>query len=340
MQVALRLALVAALLALGAAAFALARGRAGAPEAGRAVNLALGLFAALVALALAELFLSLRVQSDGYGFTLMGRTWSRRYWEPINSFGYRDVEHAPEELRAKKALFVVGDSFVAGYGLRDPADRFADRLRGLLGPEWAVVNIARNGWNTTEEIVAIFQYPVRPDFIVLSYHVNDFEGAAQREGLFPPPFAEKPPPWLGALLDHSFLLDVVYWRAYRFLSMAEVERRWSEFILAALRDPAVWARHERQLMLLVRYARSNDIGLAVVMFPFLADPDWAGSRRILDAAREIFAREGVPTLDLSQQFRGRDPRTLTVNSLDAHPNAATHREVAELLAGEIRRLGW
>ena len=42
-----------------------------------------------------------------------------------------------------KRLLIVGDSFVAGSGIGDPADRFGAVLWARLGDEWEVVNIAQ-----------------------------------------------------------------------------------------------------------------------------------------------------------------------------------------------------
>src|SRR5262245_21618978 len=64
-------------------------------------------------------------RSHAVGYTLAARLWFARHWTPPgNSFGYRDVEH-PDD--GKKKLFVLGDSFVAGMGIRDVRERFTDR---------------------------------------------------------------------------------------------------------------------------------------------------------------------------------------------------------------------
>ena len=47
-----------------------------------------------------------------------------KYWKPINSYGYRDIEHV--NLKEKKLPFVVGDSFVAGHGIKNYKDLFSN----------------------------------------------------------------------------------------------------------------------------------------------------------------------------------------------------------------------
>src|SRR5262245_38712848 len=41
------------------------------------------------------------LQSDNLGYTLASKRWSARYWHPINSLGYRDIEHPEAEFRGR-----------------------------------------------------------------------------------------------------------------------------------------------------------------------------------------------------------------------------------------------
>src|ERR1700681_1365569 len=55
-------------------------------------------------LALEILFYSSFAASDTFSFTLASQLWMERHWYPINSFGYRDVEHSPTEFESKEVL--------------------------------------------------------------------------------------------------------------------------------------------------------------------------------------------------------------------------------------------
>ena len=67
-------------------------------------------------------------------FTGASLNWLARYWHE-NSLGYRDREWTPEDLAGKQTILVTGDSFAAGWGINDPADRFGDVLAQHLGDE-------------------------------------------------------------------------------------------------------------------------------------------------------------------------------------------------------------
>ena len=83
-------------------------------------------------------FSYLIVQSDGYRHTLSSELWFRRYWHPINNEGYRDYQ--TKHLDGRSVLFVVGDSFVAGHGVKRIVDRFPNRLAEMLGDKrWTPV---------------------------------------------------------------------------------------------------------------------------------------------------------------------------------------------------------
>src|SRR5467141_2375075 len=83
-------------------------------------------------LALEVLFSSVAV-SDTFSFTLASQLWMEKYWHPINSFGYRDLEHDPSEFENKEVVLVVGDSFVAGHGIAHIEERFSNILQKNLG---------------------------------------------------------------------------------------------------------------------------------------------------------------------------------------------------------------
>ena len=87
------------------------------------------------------------------------RSCFERYWQPINSLGYRDYEWTPEKVGNRKRIVVVGDSFVAGGGVEKIEDRFSNQLGEKLGDDYVVMTVARNGWNTRQEIEGVLAYP-------------------------------------------------------------------------------------------------------------------------------------------------------------------------------------
>jgi hypothetical protein len=274
------------------------------------------------------------LQSDNLGYTLASKRWGERYWHPINSFGYRDIEHPEAQFRDRKTLFVVGDSYVAGMGMADPAKRFPDVLQKLLGQPWVVVNIAMNGWNTVNELTAIENYPHSPDLIVLAYYVNDIEGAAWKAGLRRPVLVEPPRGLLAEVVNRSYLFNFLYWRVFRFRNSAEMARVYTEYIARCYGDDRVWQLHVAELQGIVELGQRRNSKLIVLIIPDVTDI--TGSRAITTKVASFFRNFQVRVVDITDRLEGRDVRQLVANRFDAHPSESMHNEIASVLLGEVR----
>jgi len=293
----------------------------------RALAVLVPVDAVLLTLLLLEVGMTLFfAQSDGFNLTLSSRNWFARYWQPINSLGYRDVEpRAPRP--GEKFVLVVGDSFVAGHGVNRAEDRFADVLERSLGPGWRVGNAARIGWDTMDEDRALRGYPVVPNLVVLAYFVNDIYGAAAIRHFplkFPVRFPHFPP--LKYVVDHFALANFVYWRLARMGNMEGAARLFWDRLRQAYADPGVWAEHASELDSIVSWCRERHIPLIALIIPHLADV--AGTAPMTAKVAAYFRSQGVPTLDLTGRLLGRKPSDMMVNSVDSHANVALNAEMA------------
>ena len=296
-----------------------------------AVNLALCFLTVAWFLLFLELvFAFFHVESDFYGFTLAARKWHRKYWKPINSLGFRDVEHDPKVLQEKRVVFVVGDSLAAGYGIDDFQDRFPNRLGEMLGEEWEVVILTLSGWDSEQEYRALENYSrvAIPETIVLSYYINDNIHAFEDLGYEEPQAVVRPQGLRKKVIEASHLFNFVCWRTYRLVHRDVGDKYWA-YIREVSADPQVWDIHRRQLCKFIEFAERCHARLVVVVFPHLAGVEW--SRSLTQPVVDLFQSEGVEVLDLTPVFEGRDPKELVVSSIDPHPNERVHEEVAALL---------
>ena len=272
-------------------------------------------------------------QSDGFRYTLASRNWYEWYWEE-NSLGYRDAEWTPEKLAGKTKVMVVGDSFVAGSGIENPADRFSDRLGSLLGNEYAVLNVASPGWDTIDEVKAIVSNPYTPDMLILSYYINDIEGMAYQSGAQRPQIRSNPPAWLLPLVQNSYAANFLYWRLVRLGPQEWANVYWDDWLKKISTDPDIRWRHRQELITIIEGAASEQLPLFVVVFPNLTAVD--ESQFMTQPAIDLFRESGVPVLDVAEILTGKDPSETTVNAIDSHPNEAINAEVAEHLYQMIR----
>lgn len=296
------------------------------------VNASMTVYTTTMTLLIAEgIFLFFVALPDSLNFTLSAQKWTALYWNPINSMGYRDIEHSSESLKNQKTLLVLGDSFVAGHGINDCDDRFSNQLNQKLGSSWTVINMGHNGWGPNAEYQALKAFPFRADQIILSYYINDIMEAAARHG-YSGPVIRKPTGIVHYFISRSHLLNFLYWRLFR-VTQSGWPKDYTQFYQQRFLDPVVWADHVKELKLFVDYCKSKQLPFSVVVFPNLRDV-----KRTLPITKQVanlFRKWNIPVLDLSPKLANRNPRTLVVNAVDAHPGPALHREVAQLLYEQI-----
>lgn len=269
------------------------------------------------------------VQSDNFAFTLASERWLEENWRPRNDQRYRD-DDIPDDIDEREVIFVVGDSFVAAHGVADYKQRFTNKLGEKLGDEYAVLNIARNGWNTLEQFAAIAQHPLQPDHIILSYYLNDIEDAANFEGMKRPDLIQEPPKPINKIVEKSYFVNWAWWRVARNMVSNSMIEEYAKFRESMFADEAIWARHAAELRRITEYCRWRGIKLDVVIWPDLTDIE--GTRAQTEKVAALFKSEGVDVLNLSDQYGSiaqMPTDEVILGPHDAHPNERTHEIVAD-----------
>lgn len=303
----------------------------------RLQNLFLLLFSLFVTVMALEFYMkAIFAQTDDFGQTLAFKNWYERYWGPTNSLGYRDREWTWDDVAGKHKIMVLGDSFAAGYGIENQADRMSNQLGQLLGDDYAVMTVALSGWGTRSEMGAGAHYPLKPDTLVLVYYVNDIEETVQELGREEPEFdfVKTPDGWHGFFVRNSYLYNFVYWRLYRMAMEVPKVTYW-DWVFDLYEDPQAWAMHRGDLLTVAEYARNEDIRLIVVIIPHLIFTE--ESAPVVERVSELFRAEGVPTLDVGELVQGEPQSAILASRVDPHASELVHRRIAEHLYQMIRR---
>ena len=290
-------------------------------------NLFLTLYMLVLMFLLSEGIFMFVPKSHGVGYTLSAQIWSNHYWNPINSFGYRDKQYSDESLKGRKKIFVIGDSLVAGHGIDTRNNRFSDILQKKLSDTSVVFNMGKNGSDTRDEYKRLVQFPYKPDVLILAYFANDIEGAAEAAGaginysVFAP--YNHLDPVTRFFITHSYVLNYVYWEF-------PGDTSWYVPLLKKLyAQENILALHKKDLLHFVDYARVQSVPMVVIVFPFL--PDLRGSAFFIDFAKEFFSHYHVPVLSVADLINHEPPEKLVVNNNDAHPNEFVNRIIADAL---------
>jgi hypothetical protein len=285
-------------------------------------------FTVLLIFAAGEIFFRDFYAESENVFTGATLNWLDRYWHE-NSLGYRDREWTPEDWANRQTIIVTGDSFTAGWGIQNPADRFTDVLAARLGDGWAVMNLGIYGTATPEQLERLQAFPLKdPDVVILQYFLNDIDYAGLRLGLLP---EVKPKP---AWVEGSYLMDFLYVRLLGRLLDSEFNRDWWDWNYAAYDNVGIWSVHEQEIEDYIDYVESINARLIVVIFPNMLDP--VRSIAYVDRVAQVFeARGHHDILKLFDQAAAWSPQDRMVSLRDTHPSVAFHHRVGDLIYQEF-----
>jgi hypothetical protein len=307
----------------------------------------ISLFTILIMLGVGEFYFRyVYFASDGFEFTLTHQRWVQTCWQPLNHVQYPDQtipfrDHAvtAADVAGKVKVMIVGDSVVAGYGICDPKDRFADRLQAMLGPAYAVLNVGKGAWNSSEQWYGAVNYPIKPDIIIWSQLLNDIDGAIAAVHGDLPILAKRPVasnPVADFLTKNSYLYDYVYWQViFRHVfqhNFADI----ATFEYDAYFDPKIWAVQEGYLQAQVDWAREMNAPLIVIVWPQFTEMS-----RTEPQSRQIerfFAERGAIVVSGIDLFGNDLPESLIVNRSDTHPNERAHRMASEALFMTLQKV--
>jgi len=255
------------------------------------------------------------------------RVWMRRYVQ-LNADGFRDATHT--DTSAHRRLLVVGDSYAFGYGIRDPSERFGERLAAALSQRtatgWESYNASRPGLATPDEIVLLKRMlPVHPAVVVLLYAFNDIDYLRTTP---PPRPVTARTDWIGAaarlLARNSYLATEVY--AY-WWQVGGAAKHSDPLPAHPYGDSALVSRHLTDLGRFVSLARSAGaiVGIVPVTHQARAADELA---RTYDGFERAMSAAGLPVWRIEGAFVSYQFADLRVDQLDGHMNATANQLAA------------
>lgn len=298
-------------------------------------NLAVSAFGIVLVLILLEGVFMFHKQTHRFNGTLGSRAWFLSNWK-LNAEGYRDYPYDSTQISGKKKVMVLGDSFVAGHGIKDPEDRFSNRLQRLLPDDkYKVFNLGVGGSDVHDENLRIREFPYKPDLLVISWYPNDIEEDGQKAGLtlqHAKSYHDLMLP-LRYVARRSYLWNYVYWQ----FSHPDELSDYFGFIKQCFSFYMAKRTHLAELDRLTQYGDSLQIPMAAVVFPFLENMPESGfaTEPIVD----YFNRKGIPVLDVRQMAADVPVKDLLCNQNDPHPSELLHGMVADSLFEMLKTKG-
>lgn len=274
---------------------------------------------------LLEAFFMFYPQTHGFVDTLASQLWNRNF-RKLNIYGYRDRKYVVSDLQNKKRIFILGDSFVEGNGIKKNDDRFSDLLGMRLPEDYVVLNLGLSHSDSIDEFESLKKFPLAPHLLVLSYFGNDIEERAVQEGVSFHHLhtSELAPSFFSGIVARSWFVNYVYWTV-----RAKGSPDYLTYIRQVYSDPGILSAHQTDLMMMIDWCRERNIPIVVVLFPFLNTQ--TDSQFYIKPMTLFFEKEGIPVLSVRELMKDLDEKEWVVNKDDLHPGKKLNRRISEAL---------
>jgi len=296
-------------------------------------NITISIFSILLFFSIMEIIFTFYTPSTNVFTDLSNKIWQKKYWKPINSLGYRDVE--PNEKPDKKNILVIGDSFVAGHGVKYE-EVFSSILRKELRQQYNVYNLGVCGSHTEREYDSLLTYPVKPDIIILGYYHNDIESAMIKHNIhskFSNP-KNKLSPFSKFIIDNSLFFNFLFSIKAKSQISAEFMESEQNDILLYLNDD-IWNTQKQSLKKFKEYCLENNVKLIILFIPGLGE-GIAFTNVIAGKKIEEFCREeNIEFINIYPYIKNLPISKRIANKFDQHPSSEVHKIIAKKLLTQL-----
>lgn len=298
-----------------------------------------------------EVFLTVYPLSSGGDDILTSTNWFSLYWEE-NSLGYRDEEPELNDRSEKQNVLVLGDSYVAGHGIRDPKDRFTDICSNRLKEYVDVFNLGICGVDTKDELQMLRSFPITPDLVVLVHFVNDIGDSPIKDQRLSGDIHTHYPKRLyqnNFLIRKSILFNYLEFLFYQYnvskffdsVSSLSLDQLLATDLgrtvyLSSYTNDSLLEKHLVELEEIYGWCRKKDIKVQLVLFPNLMDNYYHEIDSLVNIPISSHAEsQNVQVLNLTPLFEDLQENQRMVGPTDSHPSRILHRIVADTLSTQI-----
>jgi len=301
-------------------------------------NISLLLVSIILILLLAEIFIRAAGYKKKYQLDEKKQlTWQYETKKTHNSMGYRDYEYQVEKLKGVFRIYVLGDSFTYGQGIK-MAETYPKVLERILKDKYPnryfeVINASFLGLDTERELGRLKKEGLRlsPDMVILGFYLNDpshDSGVTQWK-------EEDKKEKIKILFNNKTLLKIshLYWflkiRADWVFNKRVYVRT---FLKLYEKDSKTWKDFESSFSGISELTRERNIPLLVVIFPSLYQlNDNYPFFKAHSMVKKLSEEKGVEALDLFNCYKGISDKSLWVKTsmpANTHPNAKAHQMAA------------
>lgn len=225
----------------------------------------------------------------------------------LNKWGFREREFESSKPDNIYRIAVIGDSITFGQGIAEE-DRFTNLLEKSLSMKknrYEVLNFGKPGAETIDEITILRDVLLKlnPDFILLQWYINDFEGNDYRGR--PTPIPLLPSTTLVSIFHRSSALYYLINQQWNLLQQAVgLSGSYDGYMLKRFNDPESLdsKEYEQTLNEFIDLNKSLRVPLGIVMFPHLMNLEKGYRFDNLHDRVEICAQKLITCADLRSTF--------------------------------------
>ncbi|MEZ4588127.1 MAG: PQQ-dependent sugar dehydrogenase [Gemmatimonadales bacterium] len=304
-----------------------------------AQNLALLAVTTAVGLGVAEVALRALYRAPWYMQLVGEQRVNQRLRYNLNQWGLRDVDPPPKKA-GETRVFMIGDSFTFGLGVREDSFTLPWLLEQSLGVD--VLNGGISG-SHSDDWLELYQRvgpSYQPDLVTVVFFLRDGTRLDAMGSFFKPVRDE-----VASRNQSSRWYRHVY--LYRYLRDALDRRKVGELYSTALTraytgdstETVEWQAAQRNLLAMKELAERQNAKFALVIWPILAELDGPYPfQAICDVLEDFARRNGIPVHNMLPDYQGEEPRSLWVSMYDQHPNAKGHAIAAKSVDPFVREV--
>jgi lysophospholipase L1-like esterase len=302
-------------------------------------NTSLVLFSTISFIAILEICFMFLSLSHGSGEAYSGKIWGRKYWNPINKFGFRDEN----PKKGKNTIFFVGDSFTAGWGVKKIEDRFGETMASELKKKGITINeinLGRYGADTHLEFHILKKFieksNILPNQIFLQYFVNDMDKYMPSSSNCTQ-YITPVPSWKKQLIEGSYLVNYLN-GIYPTININTLPKEcdYIEKLKKTYNTDSIWKKEECELNKFKTYCNKYKIKLNLVFFPFMEDLSLAKKANIEGRIKKYCSLNNIAFINVTSYIKhlSRDKRQVSI--VDAHASAEVHNIIGKVIAKKIK----
>jgi hypothetical protein len=301
-------------------------------------NISLISFSTISFVALIEIIFMFISLSHGSGEAYSGKIWGNKYWNPINQLGFRDEE----PKKGKNTVFFVGDSFTAGWGVKNIEDRFGETMsRELKKKDISIneINLGRYGADTRLEYHIFKKFidksQIKPDHLVLQFFVNDMDKFFPKNKTCVQEVTQLPI-WKKTIIEGSYLANYIS-SIYPSSSAKPLSKEceYTEILKKVFENDSLWHKEENQLDHFKNYCIEHNIKMTLVFFPFMEDLTLAKKIGVEKRIKSYCKKNKIKLFNVSDYIKNLSRNERQVSVMDSHASAKVHEITGKNLAKQI-----